>query len=271
VVKAAAFEPESRTMSETRTHEALVDQQFGSRAAAYLSSAVHAQGADLQALAALVDTQARAHVLDAGCGAGHVSFNVAPRARAVVAYDLSAEMLDVVARTAAHRGFTNIVTRQGVAEQLPFEDQSFDCVLSRFSTHHWREFEAALREVVRVLKPGGIAGFVDSISPGRPLLDTYLQAVELLRDPSHVRNYSRAEWDAAMVRAGLQPQSVSVYRLRLDFASWVERMRTPKVQVDAIRALQVASSESVARYFEIGSDGSFNLDVALFEASKARS
>jgi hypothetical protein len=51
----------------------------------------------------------------------------------------------------------------------------------------------------------------------------------------------------------------------------VERMRTPKVQVDAIRALQVASSESVARYFEIGSDGSFNLDVALFEASKARS
>jgi ubiquinone/menaquinone biosynthesis C-methylase UbiE len=258
-------------MSETRTHEALVDQQFGSRAAAYLSSTVHAQGADLQALVALVDAQAQAHVLDLGCGAGHVSFNVAPRARAVVAYDLSAEMLDVVARTAADRGFTNIVTRQGVAEQLPFEDQSFDCVLSRFSTHHWREFEAALREVVRVLKPSGIVGFVDSISPGRPLLDTYLQAVELLRDPSHVRNYSRAEWDAAMVRAGLRPQSVSVYCLRLDFASWVERMGTPKIHVDAIRALQATSSESVARYFEIGPDGSFNLDVALFEAAKAPS
>jgi ubiquinone/menaquinone biosynthesis C-methylase UbiE len=267
----ASFEPEPRAMSEKRTHEALVDQQFGSRAAAYLSSAVHAQGADLQALAALVDAQAQAHVLDLGCGAGHVSFNVAPRARAVIAYDLSAEMLDVVARTAAERGFINIVTKQGVAEQLPFEDHSFDCVLSRFSAHHWREFETALREVVRVLKPGGVAGFVDSISPGRALLDTYLQAVELLRDPSHVRNYSRAEWDAAMVRAGLRPQSVSVYCLRLDFTCWVERMGTPKIHVDAIRALQRASSESVVRYFGIGPDGSFNLDVALFEASKAPS
>ena len=258
-------------MSEKRTHEALVDQQFGSRAAAYLSSAVHAKGADLQALAALVDAQTQPHVLDLGCGAGHVSFNVAPRAADVIAYDLSAEMLDVVARTAAERGFTNIATRQGVAEELPFPDQSFDCVLSRFSAHHWREFEAALREVVRVLRPGGIAAFVDSISPGRALLDTYLQAVELLRDPSHVRNYSRAEWESAMVRAGLRPGSVSVYRLRLDFASWVERMGTPKVQVDAIRALQAASSESVERYFEIERDGSFDLDVGLFQASKAPS
>jgi hypothetical protein len=48
-------------------------------------------------------------------------------------------------------------------------------------------------------------------------------------------------------------------------------MGTPKIHVDAIRALQRASSASVARYFEIGPDGSFNLDVALFEASKAPS
>lgn len=255
-------------MSESRTHEALVSHQFGSQAAAYLSSAVHAQGADLQALAALVDAKREARVLDLGCGAGHVSFQIAPRAKEVVAYDLSLEMLDVVARAASERGFDNIVTEQGVAERLPFQDESFDCVLSRFSVHHWRNFEAALREAVRVLKPGGIAGFVDAVSPGSPLLDTYLQAIELLRDPSHVRDYSRAEWDAAMVRAGLRPGSVSAHRLRLDFASWVERMRTPKVQVEAIRALQAAMSESVTRYFAIGADGSFDIDVGLFQATK---
>ena len=256
-------------MSDSRTHEAVVGHQFGSRAAAYLSSVPHAQGADLVALAALVDDQAQAQVLDLGCGAGHVSFHVAPRARQVVAYDLSSEMLDVVARAAAERGLDNIVTRQGVAERLPFEDESFDYVLSRYSAHHWRDFEAGLREVARVLKPGGIAAFVDAVSPGLPLLDTYLQATELVRDPSHVRDYSRAEWEGAMVRVGLRPGSVSVHQVRLEFASWVERMRTPKVQVDAIRALQAAMSESVARYFEIGPDGSFNLDVGLFQASKA--
>jgi SAM-dependent methyltransferase len=256
-------------MSRSTTHEALVGQQFGTQAVAYLSSAVHAQGADLQAVVALVEDKRQAHVLDLGCGAGHVSFNVAPRAKEVVAYDLSSDMLAVVARAAAERGLTNIATRQGVAEQLPFEDASFDYVLSRYSTHHWRDFEAGLREVTRVLRPGGIAGFVDAVSPGLPLLDTYLQAVELLRDPSHVRDYSRAEWDGAMVRAGLRPRAVGTYHVRLDFATWVERMRTPKLQVDAIHALQAAMSESVARYFEIGADGSFTLDVALFQAAKA--
>jgi methylase of polypeptide subunit release factors len=87
-----------------RQHDALVNKQFGSRAGAYLTSAVHAQGADLDALTALVDGQLDAQVLDLGCGAGHVSFAVSPHVRSVVACDLSPEMLDVVARTAVGQG-----------------------------------------------------------------------------------------------------------------------------------------------------------------------
>jgi hypothetical protein len=45
-----------------------------------------------------------------------------------------------------------------------------------------------------VLKPGGKLAFIDVMSPGQPLLDTYLQAVEVLRDTSHVHNYAMAEW-----------------------------------------------------------------------------
>jgi SAM-dependent methyltransferase len=257
-------------MSDRKSHEALVGDQFGAQAAAYLHSAVHAQGADLTALLALVQELPEPRVLDLGCGGGHVTFGAAPHAREVTAYDLSAEMLAVVASAAEERGLANVTTRQGPAESLPFADDSFDVVLSRYSAHHWRDVDAGLREAARVLTPDGIAGFVDAVSPAVPLLDTYFQAIELLRDPSHVRDYAPAEWLASLARAGLVCLSSTSYRVRLDFASWIERMRTPPVQVEAIRALQKAVSTPVSAYFETESDGSFAIDVMLFRATKMR-
>jgi len=255
-------------MSE-KTHEALVGGQFGSRAEAYLNSAVHAQSPDLDALVTLMKEWPQVRVLDLGCGGGHVAFNVAPLVREVVAYDLSPEMLALVARGAKARGLDNVTTQQGAVENLPFEDASFDVVLSRFSAHHWRDLDAGLREAARVTKPGGMVAMVDTVTSGIPLIDTYFQAIELLRDCSHVRNYSRGEWEAAIARAGLLPGSVSPYRLRLDFNAWVERMNTPRLQVEAIRALQTAVSTVATRHYETEADGSHRIDVALFRASKA--
>ncbi len=255
-------------MSDAKSHETLVGDQFGSRAAAYLASAVHARGADLDALAAIVRGRRDARVLDLGCGGGHVTFAAAEHAREVVAYDLSAEMLATVARAARERGLGNVTTRQGVAESLPFPDASFDAVLTRYSAHHWRDLDAGLREAARVLRPGGVAGFADSISPGTPLLDTFYQAIELLRDRSHVRSYAAPEWQAALARAGFTVRATARHRVRLVFATWVERMATPKVQVEAIRALQAGVSESVTRYFATEPDGSFEIDVAVFEAER---
>ncbi|MGO0765593.1 class I SAM-dependent methyltransferase, partial [Citrobacter freundii] len=86
----------------------------------------------------------------------------------VMAYDLSSQMLEVVAKAAKDRGLDNIATRQGYAESLPFEDNVFDVVISRYSTHHWHDVGRALREVNRVLKPGGVLIVMDVMSPGHP-------------------------------------------------------------------------------------------------------
>jgi SAM-dependent methyltransferase len=254
--------------AQAKSHETLVGAQFGSRAAAYLTSAVHARGEDLDALAAVVRARPDARVLDLGCGGGHVTFAAAPHAREVVAYDLSPEMLDVVGRAARDRGFANVTTQEGRVERLPFADASFDMVLSRYSAHHWSDVDAALREAARVLKPDGVVAIADSISPGTPLLDTWYQAIELLRDPSHVRSYARAEWEDMLARAGFAPRATSRHRVRLVFDVWIERMQTPKVQAEAIRALQAKMSEGVARYFAIEPDGTFQIELGVFEAAK---
>ena len=251
-----------------KTHEALVDMQFGARADAYLASAVHSQGPDLEALAALVVGHSEARVLDLGCGGGHVSFRVAPAVREVVAYDLSTEMLAVVARAAQERGLANLVTRQGVVEKLPFDGASFDFVFSRYSAHHWRDLDASLREAARVLKPGGTAGFVDTVASADALCDTFLQAVELLRDLSHVRDRTRAEWITAVGHAGLHAGMAREHRVRLEIRSWLERMRTPTVQAEAILALAAAMPDSVARHCALEPDGSFSIDVLTMVATK---
>lgn len=243
------------------THRKNIEQQFGPQANAYLTSTVHAQGEDLSQITGLVSGIPQAQVLDLGCGAGHVSFQVAPLVKAVTAYDLSEQMLTVVATAATDRGLHNITTRQGVAESLPFADASFDAVLSRYSAHHWQDLEQALREVHRVVKPGGMAIFADVVSPGQPLLDTHLQTVELLRDTSHVRDYSVSEWLSKLGNAGLHHAYCTPRRLLLTFDSWVERMRTPQPLVEALRLLQNGAAKETKDYYEIEQDGSFSVDT----------
>ncbi len=250
----------------SRSHQDLVIDQFGPNAAAYVTSQVHANGEDLQQLAAFVTGHPSARVLDLGCGGGHVSYNIAPHVAEVVAYDMSLDMLIVVAQTASERGIRNIVTRQGVAEKLPFPDASFDFVISRYSAHHWHDVAAGLAEARRVLKPGGRAAFADIAAPVNPLVDTHLQSIELLRDTSHVRDYSQDEWRQKLAHAGFAPGQVTLRRLRIDFASWIARLNTPDLYVQAIRALQAGAPREIADYLEFEPDGSFTMDSMVIEA-----
>jgi SAM-dependent methyltransferase len=246
----------------------LVVAQFGPRAAAYVESAVHANGADLDQLAEILRDRPAMRVLDLGCGGGHVSLRVAPLVEHVTAYDLAAPMIAAVEQLAASRGVKNISVQQGAAESLPFADASFDMVLSRYSAHHWSDLGSALGEARRVLAPGGRAIFIDAIAPENPLFDTNLQAVELLRDPSHVRDYSTVEWRNALIAAGFTPGAVTRHRVRLEFASWIARINTPEAHVTAIRSLQKMMADDVAAYLELEADGSFSIDTATFEACR---
>jgi ubiquinone/menaquinone biosynthesis C-methylase UbiE len=250
----------------TESHQDIVSNQFGQRAKAYLQSAVHAQGEDLEELARIIGAYPQAQALDLGCGGGHATYRAAPLVGSVVAYDLSADMLAVVTAEAGRRGLRNITTRQGSAEALPFPDRAFDVVMTRYSTHHWHDFTAGLSEARRVLKPEGLAVFMDAVTPGRPLLDTWLQTLELLRDPSHVYNRSVEEWQAAVTEAGFRPGHLARYRVRLDFAAWVSRMKTPETHIAAIRSLQSRAAREVADYFRFETDGSFMLDTMLLAA-----
>lgn len=248
-----------------KAHDALVTAQFGPRADAYVESAVHARGEDLAALDRIVETIRPARALDLGCGGGHVAYALARHARHVAAIDLSSEMLDAVTQTAKAKGLANIETQQASVDRLPFANASFDCVVTRYSAHHWRDFAGGLGEARRVAKPGAPVIVMDVFTPGTALLDTHLQTMELLRDTSHVRNYTLAQWSDALARAGLTVKAIRTWRLDLEFESWIARMRTPAVFVAAIKALQAAAPDEVRRHFAFRENGSFTIDTMMIE------
>ena len=245
-----------------------VARQFGANASSYLTSETHARGDDLEYLRNLGSRQPGLCVLDLGCGAGHVSFALAPFASRVVAYDLSQAMLDVVSRAAAEKGMANIATRQGRVETLPFADAEFELVVCRYTTHHWNDVAAGLSEAYRVLRRGGRAIFIDVVSPEPALLNTHLQAVELLRDMSHARNYSADEWRHMLAGCGFVAEGFQSWKLRMEFASWVARIGTSLPRQNAIRILFDEAPSEVLAHFGVEGDHSFTVDAAMFEARR---
>lgn len=102
-----------------------------------------------------------------------------------------------------------------------------------------------MKEINRVLKPNGTVIFVDIISSSFPILDTFLQTLEVIRDPSHVRNYSIKEWVYFIEDAGFELTALDKQTLILEFESWVKRMKTPEDQIKTLKYLQENASDIV--------------------------
>jgi ubiquinone/menaquinone biosynthesis C-methylase UbiE len=254
-----------------RTHTQAVQDQFDPRSEAYLTSPVHAAGPDLAAARARVARECSpiAQILDVGCGAGHLSFALAPAVAKVIALDPAPAMLATVRQTAASRGLPQIETLAGSAEALPFAAASFDLVCTRYSAHHWFDVPQSLAEMRRVLKPSGFILVIDLLGDVQPLVDTHLQSIELLRDTSHVRDRSSTEWRALLTQAGFDRVEHSSWPTRLEFMPWIGRMRTPEALVTAIRMLQSNAPAEVQSALALEADGSFTARTGLFWARPA--
>lgn len=223
--------------------------QFGSSAANYRTSAVHVAGEDLEAMVNAIPLSTTMRVLDAGCGAGHASAAFAPHVAEVVAYDLTHEMLEQVSILAEERNISNIVTQAGDVESLPFDDASFDLVISRYSAHHWHHPQAALREFHRVLKPDSHFILGDIVASDDFAEDTFLQVIEVLRDPSHVRDHSAHQWQTMMRDAGFASDVMLEFEIRLNFAKWTERIGTPDQNTAMLRMLINGASDEIKQAF----------------------
>ena len=246
-----------------------VQRQFGAVAENYAgASLVHKQGPDLEALVERTQGSGARRALDVGCGGGHTAHALALHVDQVVAVDLTQEMLEQTRLGADSLGLTNLETRRGDAEALPFEDSSFDLVACRLCAHHFGDPQAALREVRRVLTPGGRLFLIDIVAPETPTADSFLQAFEVVRDPSHVRDHTTSQWTRMLEQADLSVSAVDTWPMPQSFETWVTRIgATPTARAALVEMFEAAPAEVRALFDVVGSPvESFSIENALFEA-----
>lgn len=244
-------------MSDAQTHR--VQEQFGRAAADYVASAGHAGGADLETLTAWARARRPARVLDVATGGGHTALALAAVAGVVVACDVTEPMLAAARRFVADRGAASVRWVAGDVAALPFDAGAFDLVTCRIAAHHFADPAAAMREVQRVLRPGGTFLLQDILGHDDAEANAFIREVERRRDPSHVRAYRAAEWKAFLRAAGLTVMEQTTLSRVRDWNEWTGRMRmAPEARADLERFVR-GSPERVRAAFD------FRLDATAVE------
>ena len=161
----------------------------------------HAQRTAEEAAAfVLPELSAGMRLLDVGCGPGSITRGLAERVAPgeVVGVDLSKETLEAARRDAAARGLANLRYEEGSVYALPFPDASFDVAYAHQVLQHLSEREAAVREMLRTLRPGGLLAIRDvdwetvAYWPDDPWIDRFVEV--------HLKTWYRNGGEPAMGR-----------------------------------------------------------------------
>jgi ubiquinone/menaquinone biosynthesis C-methylase UbiE len=246
--------------------------QFGRVASKYRCSSDHTDVEDLDLLFTGLALDPGHRVLDVATGGGHTAAALAERCRRVVASDLTPSMLREARVLAVEHRAANVVFVAADAEALPFRDGAFDRVTCRIATHHFPDVRTALAELSRVTRPGGRIGIIDSVVPGEPSLDAFLNGIERVRDPSHVRSYRVEEWLEFLSGAGLLLlQTASLWKTH-SFQEWVARTGRPKAVQSEIEAIFLSAFPLARETYRIRAERgrvvSYSDEKAIFVAKK---
>ncbi|PWT73264.1 MAG: methyltransferase type 11 [Proteobacteria bacterium] len=206
-----------------RPHHDLILEQFTRQAIPFSTAKTIADESALRLLIEVGQATPEDSVLDVACGGGLVVCAFARAVRHATGIDVTPAMLERARYLAQEKGLGNVSWDQGEATSLPYPDQTFNIVVSRFTFHHFVDPIAVLKEMVRVCAPGGRIVVCDVVVSDDHRKAAEFNRMEILRDPSHVRAMPIAELLRLFRGAGLPEPTVHGYELRDELENLLRR------------------------------------------------
>jgi ubiquinone/menaquinone biosynthesis C-methylase UbiE len=194
------------------SHRASIVDQFSRQAIPFTQVPGHLDA--LQLLVELSGVGPADQVLDVACGPGLVACEFARHAAQVTGVDLTPAMIEQAEKRRQELGLANATWTVGDAVPLPFSDQSFSLVITRYSYHHLLDPALALKEMIRVCRPGGRVLVADVAMP--PAKSAAYDRLEILRDPSHTHALTTEEFAALFSDSGLVDCRQSAYGVDIE-------------------------------------------------------
>ncbi|MFC5051249.1 class I SAM-dependent methyltransferase [Rubritalea spongiae] len=199
------------TPSESE-HNIRIREQFTKQAIPFTLLKGHLDSVDLLITLSKVDSNDT--VLDVACGPGIVACEFAKKAKKVTGIDLTEKMIEEAQLRQRSESLFNMDWQVGTATKLPFENDTFSVVISRYTFHHFTSPSSVLSEMIRVCKPNGRVLIADPVLPAQ-CVDAYNE-MERLRDPSHTQALSDEEFDSMLASSGLVDIQRSGYEVEME-------------------------------------------------------
>lgn len=207
----------------SKKHQEAVQSQFAKTAEAFSKFAVRDTPEVLAEKVEFVRPQPSDLSLDVACGPGALVLALASRLKFARGIDLTSEMLLQARAFQKERHISNAAFDRGEAEHLPYPDASFDLVTCQCSFHHLPKPGFALREMIRVSKPGGRIALIDTLGPESDPKFELHNRIETVRDPSHTLSLRLTTYLEMFEKNGVEVARQSLKRRPRSFDQWMRR------------------------------------------------
>lgn len=191
----------------------------------------------LDAICSLAAAGRQERWCDAACGPGLIARRLAKEVHSVRGFDLTPAMVELARREATAAGLPNIDFEVADATALPVADGTFDGAVARFALHHIPVPGRLIKELARVVRPGGKVVLADPLADTDAAAAAWSQEIERLRDPSHWASLSRERLNALLMQSGLELEEEHVLPLELDFDEWLVRGGADVADQDLVQRL----------------------------------